>query len=296
MLVLLALALGTLAAAQAALEQSTEWPQFRGPNAGGVAGADATPPVEFGPAKRLLWKQALPLGHSSPVVSGDRIFLTGFDPALKRLELICLGAKTGAILWRRVAPAAQIEETHIVSNPATATPALDRERVYAYFSSYGVLAFTHSGEAQWTLPLPMPKTHHGSGASAVLAGNLLIVNHDAIEGGYLLAVDRRNGKEVWRQEYPVVRGRVESYSTPVVWRDQLILHRSGVIEGYETANGKPRWSFAVNTSGASTPTVSNDVIYVNTWNVLGEEDQRAPLPDFAVLLKQYDKDGDGAIS
>ncbi|HWZ30464.1 MAG TPA: PQQ-binding-like beta-propeller repeat protein [Bryobacteraceae bacterium] len=286
-----ALLLLTMVVAQAA-----DWPQFRGPNASGVAATDAAPPVEFGPAKRLLWKQALPTGHSSPTVWGDRLFVTAFHSDSKKLELICIHAKTGAILWRRATPAVEIEESHVVSNPATATPAVDQERVYAYFSSYGLMTFNHSGEAQWTLPLPMPKTHHGSGASPILAGDLLILNHDAMQGGYLLAIDRRTGKEAWRQAYPVERGRVESYSTPVVWRDQLILHRAGVIEGYEVSSGRRVWSLAENTSGASTVAVSADIIYVNTWNVLGEEDQRASLPDFTGLLKLYDKNSDGSIS
>ncbi len=293
---LLALTLGALAVAQNAAAQAGEWPQFRGANASGVAATDAAPPVDFGPAKRMLWKQPLPTGHSSPVVWGDRVFLTGFDAASKKLELICVAGKDGAVRWRRVAPATEIEQTHGVSNPAAATPAVDRERVYAYFSSYGVMAFSHSGEAQWTLPLPMPKTHHGSGASPILASDLVIVNHDAMEGGYLLAVDRRNGKEVWRQAYPVVRGRVESYSTPVVWRDQLILHRSGIVEGYETASGQRRWSLAANTSGASTVAAAGDLIFVNTWNTLGEADQRTSLPDFAAFLRLYDKNDDGTIN
>ncbi len=276
--------------------QTADWPQFRGPNASGVAAADAAPPVEFGPAKRLLWKQALPPGHSSAAVWGDRIFLTAFDPATKKLELISVARKTGEILWRRVAPANQIEETHAVSSPATASPAVDRDRVYAYFSSYGVMAFDPSGAAQWTAPLAMPKTHHGSGASPILAGDLLILNHDAMQGGYLLALDRRTGKEAWRQEYPVERGRVESYSTPVVWRDELVLHRAGVIEAYQVSDGKRLWSLAANTSGASTPVAADSVIYVATWNVLGEEDQRSVLPDYAALLKQYDTDGDGKIN
>src|SRR5258707_14011362 len=114
------------------------------------------------------------------------------------------------------------------------------------------MVFDHRGAARWTAPLAMPKTPHGSGASPILAGDLLILNHDAMQGGYLLALDRRNGKEVWRQEYPAQRGRVESYSTPVVWRDQLILHRAGGIEGYRGSSGKPVWSLASSTSGAST--------------------------------------------
>ena len=197
---------------------------------------------------------------------------------------------------RQVAPATEIEETHVVSNPATATPALDKENVYAYFSSYGLMAFDHLRKARWTLPLAMPKTHHGSGASPILAGDLLIVNHDAIQDGYLLAVDRRTGKEAWKQPYSVQRGRVESYSTPVVWRDQLVLHRAGIIEGYQASSGRRLSSVPANTSGASTPTVSDDILYVATWNVLGEEDQRSSLPDWASMLKLYDKNGAGAIS
>ena len=293
-LLLIAVALRSLA-----LAQSASWPQFRGPNASGVAATDAAPPVEFGLSKGLLWKQSMPQGHSSPAVWGERIFLTGFDPSSKKLELICVAGKTGAILWRRVAPAAQIEETHVVSNPATATSAVDSSRVYAYFSSFGVMAFDHAGAAQWTTPLAMPKTHHGSGASPILAGDLLILNHDAMQGGYLLAVDRHTGKETWRQAYPVQRGRVESYSTPFFWHegehDQLVLHRAGVIEGYQVSTGKPLWSLPANTSGASTPVAAGELIYAATWNVLGEDDQRASLPDFAAMLKLYDKNGDRAI-
>lgn len=140
----------------------------------------------------------------------------------------------------------------------------------------------------------MPKTHHGSGASPVLAGDLLIINHDAMAGGYLLALNRNTGKEVWKRMYE--GGRVESYSTPIVWREQLILHRAGVIEGYRMADGARAWSMAENTSGASTPVASDGVVYVSTWNNLGEDDQRPALPDFAALLKLYDKDGDGKIS
>ena len=120
-----------------------------------------------------------------------------------------------------------------------------------------------------------------------------------MQGGYLLALDRRTGKETWRQAYPVQRGRVESYSTPVVWHDgahdQLVLHRAGVMEGYQVSSGKPLWSLPANTSGASTPVAAGDLIYAATWNVLGEDDQRASLPDFAAMLQLYDKNGDRAI-
>jgi outer membrane protein assembly factor BamB len=254
--------------------------------------------VEFGPKQRLLWKRPLPIGHSSPVVWGDRVFLNSFDADSKKLELICVAAKTGEILWRRVAPAPQLEKPHEVSNPATASPAVDAERVYSYFGSYGLMTFNHAGEQQWILPLPMPKTQHGSGASPLLAGDFLILNHDASQGGYLLAVNRRTGKEVWKQIYAEPRGR-ESYSTPIAWRDQLILHRAGFVEGYRLSDGHRMWAHATGTSGASSPAAAADpgnLVFVSTWNILGEDDLRPPLPDFAALLKLYDKNGDGKIS
>jgi len=288
-------------AQEASKPEIGNWPQFRGPNASGVASADAAPPVEFGPSQpaakqRLLWKQALPAGHSSPSLWGERVFLSAFDSQTQKLSLICLSRKTGAVLWRHEAPAPQIEKTHEVSNPATATPAVDGERVYAYFSSYGLMAFNHAGESAWTLPLPMPRTSHGSGASPILVGDLVILNHDGIQGGYLLAVDRRTGKEAWKQAYPAPGGRRESYSTPILWHDQLVLHRAGVVDAYDAASGQHRWSLPTATSGLSTPVASSDTIFAQTWNVLGEDDQRGMLPDFATLLKKYDKDGDGKIS
>src|ERR1044072_1355585 len=103
-LVLTAVVPRSLAAAQ-----GTEWPQVRGPNASGIAAPDAAPPAEFGPSKRLLWKQPMPLGHSSPAVWRDRILLPAFGAGSKKLELISVAARTGAILWRRIAPANQIE-------------------------------------------------------------------------------------------------------------------------------------------------------------------------------------------
>lgn len=272
-----------------------QWPQFRGPNGSGVAAEDAAPPVEFG-AKAPLWKTAVPAGHSSPVVWGSRLFLTSVEPSTGKLELLCLDARTGAIVWRRAAPKVELEKTHVVSNPATASPAVDEKRVYAYFSSYGLMAFTHAGESQWTLPLAMPVTHHGSGASPILAGGRVIINHDAMKDGYLVAVDCETGKEAWRTAYAKIPGRVESYSTPAVWRDQVVLHRAGIIEGYRIADGGRVWSYAAKTSGLASPVVSEGLVFVETWYNFGEDDLHPPLPDFATLLKRADKNGDGKLS
>src|SRR5882724_6344716 len=108
------------------------WPQFRGPGGRGVAADSDHPPLEFGLTKNLLWKTPVPSGHSSPSIWGARIFLSAFDKGTKKLEVLSLDRATGKILWRRTIPAEEIENVHEISSPATATPAVDGERVYAY--------------------------------------------------------------------------------------------------------------------------------------------------------------------
>src|SRR5262249_54649284 len=114
------------------------WPQFRGPNASGVAD-EARPPIHFGPATNLLWRTAVPAGLSGPVVWGHRIFLTVL--ANNQLLMRAYDARNGREVWRRVAPAEKIEVCHQFSSPAAPTPCTDGERVYAYFGSFGLLSY-----------------------------------------------------------------------------------------------------------------------------------------------------------
>ena len=277
-------------------ENVPHWPQFRGPNATGIAEQQAAP-VEFGPGKHLLWSQTVPPGHSSPAIWGNRVFLTGFDKDNRKLELICLSRETGTVLWRQAIAAAEIEKVHQVSSPASATPVVDGERVITYFGSSGLAAFDFEGKQQWTLPLSIPKTRFGIGTSPIIAGDLLILNRADNEEGYLLAVDRRSGKIAWKQAYSATMGRqAESYSTPVIWKDQIILHRAGVIDAYDLKDGKRRWWLNAATTGTSTAVSDKDTIYVASWFPFGEADQMVPLPDFTTLIKQYDKNGDNQIS
>src|SRR5205085_2374182 len=121
------------------LEAGENWPQFRGPGGLGLAGKGATA-VEFGPSStNVLWKIEIPAGNSSPVIWGDKIFLTAFDQ--KKLEVLCIDRRDGRILWRQPVPAQTFETTHRLGNPATPTAATDGERAYVYFGSFGLLAY-----------------------------------------------------------------------------------------------------------------------------------------------------------
>ena len=104
------------------------WPQFRGPNSSGLGGGK--PPVHCGPGQNVLWKAAVGSGLSSPIVWGQRVFLTEFDPTSQKLVTVCIERRTGKILWRRAVETGEIEKVHELSSPAGPTPATDGERVY----------------------------------------------------------------------------------------------------------------------------------------------------------------------
>jgi outer membrane protein assembly factor BamB len=273
------------------------WPQFRGPDGRGVAGDGANPPAEFGPSKLVLWKTAVPSGHSSPVLWDNRVYLSAFNRESKTLEVLGIDARSGKIAWRRPIPAQEIEATHEISGPATATPAVDEKRVYAYFGSYGLIAFDHDGNQQWAVPLPLVKVPYGSGTSPILAGDLLILSRDERAQPYLLAVDKATGKTVWKQrQYAGQSTRPFNASTPCVWKDEIVLHHRNEVVAFDLATGARKWWVSVSTQGAGSPAAGDGVVYVGTWFNDGEPDLRVPAPDFDTLLKQYDKNGDGFVS
>src|SRR3954470_2100893 len=102
-----------------------KWPQCRGPGGLGIGNDKVTLPSEFGPGKAVLWKTDLPQGQGSPCVWGDRIFVTGFDPGNRKIEVISVNRKDGKVVWRQTVPAKDIEKVHEVSSPATSTPVTD---------------------------------------------------------------------------------------------------------------------------------------------------------------------------
>ena len=114
------LASSLTALALIATASAADWPQFRGPGGLGVAADSAEVPSEFGPEKNVVWQVPLASGHSSPVLWGDRIFLTTFDAG--KLSAVCLDRANGRTLWSRDIPAEKIEQVHRIGSPAAATP------------------------------------------------------------------------------------------------------------------------------------------------------------------------------
>lgn len=278
------------------------WPQFRGPNATGIAAGAKSLPVRFGPKTNLRWRTPLPGGISSACVWGDRIFVTASRPKTKALETICLNRSDGKVRWRKAITVAKLEKTHPISSPAASTPATDGERVYVYFGSFGLLCYGIDGRLLWKHPLPFPKNRHGSGSSPIVVGELVILCCDQgvmfqPAGSFLLAVNRKTGKQVWKRPRPFSSA---GWSTPVVWRhdgvrDVVVLGRR--VTGYDPQSGKARWHVAgLMDYSVTVPVLGSGLLYVHAAAGGLDGGSHVKLPSFAKMRKQYDADKDGKLS
>ncbi len=217
-----------------------EWNRFRGPNGLGVSETTGLP-VEFGPATNVIWKTAVPPGHSSPVLTKTHIFLTGFDGE-KRLVL-AYDRASGKELWRREVPRLHKGRLDGPNNPASPSPVTDGSRVYAFFQEFGLIAFDSSGKELWRLPLGPFNIYYGFAASPTLVDGLVILPVDQDSGSYLVAVDTKSGKVRYRIDRP---GVISGYSTPTVYEPksgpkQILIPESFQLSAYSAADGRRLW-------------------------------------------------------
>lgn len=269
------------------------WPRFRGPSASGTTRDDGPLAVQLHPSD-AEWKTILPAGHSSPVWWATRLFLTGYDSAARKFEVLGLDRATGKILWRSAIPFETLQAHHPISNPATSTPALDADHVYVYFASAGLFALDHDGKVVWSLPLAAPEVRYGSAASPILSADHVVLATGGGKEPVLLAVDGKTGQIVWK----VAGGNPSFYgasSTPLLWNNQLVVHSWGQLQGFEASTGKRLWWMNAATQGNSSPFSNGETLFASTWS-FDEEDLYVPLPTFDELLKRANKDGEGPIA
>ena len=279
----------------AAAIHGANWPQFRGPGGLGI-GEGPEPPTHFNSSSNVLWKAALPAGHSSPCIWGNKIFLTGYDG--KKLETIALDRNTGTVLWRETAPAEKIEPAHKIANPAASTITTDGEFAYAYFGSFGLLAYDLNGKESWRHPLPPPMVEFGTGTSPILAGDLLIVVCDQDQGSFLLAMDKRTGKTAWRTDRAEFR---RGFSTPTVWKhdgiEELVVPGSIWLTSYNLNDGSERWRYSGTSRVAnSTPVFGGGLLFSSSWNIGGDEGERITMPPFEEFAGEHDKNKDAKLT
>jgi outer membrane protein assembly factor BamB len=211
---LLALASGAGLAAQS----DPTWGSWRGPQGTGVA-ATGDPPVEFSEELNVAWKIELPgEGSGSPVVWGDRVFVTTAVPGddnVYDFQLWAVDRATGSVLWQRSAVSAVPHEGRQPTNTyASFSPITDGRRVFAYFGSRGLFAYDFDGEPLWQLDLGDMQTRRGfgEGSSPALFGDRLVVTWDHEADSYIVALDAGTGQELWRRD----RDEPTTWATPAI--------------------------------------------------------------------------------
>lgn len=275
-----------------AADDAANWPRFRGAYGRGIA-ADPRVPDTWSATENVEWKTDIPgRGWSSPVVWGDRVFLTTvvsaeeMEAAKKGLyfggerakpseaehewRVYCLDLATGAVRWEKVVhkgkPAMPI---HIKNSYASETPTTDGEHVYVCFGNLGIYCFDLDGKEVWNFPLAPVKTRFGWGpaASPVLHGDRLYFVSDNDEQSYLLALDKKTGKEIWRTP----REEKSNWSTPFVWenevRTEIVTTSSGANRGYDL-DGKELWSLTgMSSITIAMPYAADGLLYLSSGYV-----------------------------
>lgn len=275
----------------------TNWPSFRGLNARGFSDGRPTPVTwNIESKKNIEWKTAIPgLAHSSPIIWGNRIFITTavsenenpvLDTELKgninpvegetshQWKVYCLDKKTGKILWEKTAHEGVPKvKRHPMATHANSTAATDGEYVVAFFGSEGLYCYTMDGKLVWKKDFgilesaffSVPTAQWGFASSPVIHDGVVVVQCDALNTAFLAALDIKSGKELWRtprEDYP-------TWSTPTIYvgeqSTQIIVNGFKHIGGYDFQTGKEIWK--INGGGdipIPTPVVADNLVYINS--------------------------------
>jgi len=274
---------------------AADWPQYRGPNSNGLCPACGPFPTQFTP-QTALWKTAIPPGNSSPILAGNRIFLTAAEG--DNLLTICLNPTTGKIEWQRSIPAARREFQHKLNHRAAPTPVTDGKNVYVFFADYGLAAYDLNGKPLWQLPLGPFNSQHGIAASPVYADGRVILVCDQDTDAFILGVDAATGKIAWKTPRNVING----YSSPIVHRPpngsaQVIAPGSYQLTAYSVRDGEPLWIVrGLTCQPKSPPIVAGDTLYFNGWNSGNDAGQQVDLPLFEKVTAAADSNRDGKLA
>jgi outer membrane protein assembly factor BamB len=222
-----------------------DWPGWRGPRGDGTS-RETDVPLRWSATQNIRWKTPIPgRGYSSPIVSGDRIFLTTCLEREKKRVLLCLDRRDGKILWQRVVVTAELEEKHGLNSYASSTPATDGKNVWVPFLSrpnVQLACYDFDGNQKWIKSPGEFHSKHGFCSCPVLYKDTVILNCDQDAVAYIVALDKSTGEERWRADRP---NRTRSYCTPLIvsagGKKQLVLSGSKCVASYDPDTGKQLW-------------------------------------------------------
>ncbi|HXG66994.1 MAG TPA: PQQ-binding-like beta-propeller repeat protein [Blastocatellia bacterium] len=292
--------LGALAGVGAVANNNlAHWPEWRGPFLNGMARGDA--PTTWSDTKNIKWKAEVPgRGHSTPITWGDKIFLTTAIPTGKqapqpaaaeeqsaqepgrrrgpgggagagiehRFEVLCLDRRTGKVVWQKTARVATPHEGYhrTYGSFASSSPITDGRHVYVSFGSRGIYCYDMNGKLIWEKDLGVQmrmRLQFGEGAAPALDRDRLYLTFDQEANSFIVALDKRTGKEMWR----AARDEVSSWSTPLViehgGRRQVIVSATKKVRSYDAQTGKVIWECAgLGSNVIPAPVYLNGVVYV----------------------------------
>jgi outer membrane protein assembly factor BamB len=222
-----------------------DWPQWRGPRLDGTS-AERGVPTQWSATENIAWRTALPgEGHASPIVWGDRVFTVASTTETEERRLLCFDRKSGAIQWQTTVLKAPAERLHKLNSRASSTPATDGERVFTTFldnQEVVIAAHDFSGREVWLKRPGTFSSKHGFCSSPILHEDKVIVNCDHDGDGYIVALARTDGRELWRIDRP---NKTRSYCVPIVrtvgGRTQMVLSGTKCVTSYDPQSGQLLW-------------------------------------------------------
>jgi outer membrane protein assembly factor BamB len=232
--------------------RAEDWPEFRGPTGQGIA-QDKRLPIEWSNTRNVVWKQLIPgSGWSSPVVVTGRIYLTTSVPVTgngdQSLRALCLDAKKGKVLWSKEVfrqQGATAPGIHSKNSHASPTPLVYDQRLYVHFGHRGTASLDLTGKVLWRNNQLKYDPVHGNGGSPILVDNALVFSCDGGDRAFVVALDRKNGKALWKTERSVPADKKFSFSTPLLitvrGQKQIISPGSNMVGAYDPRNGREIW-------------------------------------------------------
>ncbi len=240
------------------------WPRWRGPSGQGLVEGNGYPDA-WSDQENVLWKVALPGGgNSSPVIWGDRIFLTTAYDNGERRSILCLRRSDGKLLWEAFAPDTTPERTNRKNGYASGTPSTDGERVYAYLGNHGLLAVDFNGRQIWHRSLGELNAYHGAACSPLLYRDRVILYQDQRRPAqsFVAAFDAQTGKTVWWTEREEQVGWGSPIAIRAGERDEIIVSSHRRVYAYDPKTGKELWRASGNLVEVTpTPVVGHGLIF-----------------------------------
>ena len=239
--------------------QSGDWPWWRGPQRDGIVRQAEAPPTKWSATEGIAWSADVPgRGNGSPIVVGDRVVLATCDESSGSQSVLAYDRKSGKQLWQKTIHTDGAMRKNNRSTGASSTPASDGERIYINFANHDAViatALSLDGEVVWQTSFSQYQIHQGYGASPALYKDLVLVAADAKGGGAIAALNRRDGKIVWKRERP----SAPNYPSPIVLninsQDQLLMTGCDLVTSLDPLTGKTNWE----TAGATTECVTSTV-------------------------------------